>query len=76
MNVVFELCETYLDEFFGGVHAVVGHEAFGVEPALCYLHEELDDAPSVACFFGDYFCESFLWAQVVVVGCHVSVFGP
>lgn len=49
-----EFGETYLDEFFGGVHSVVGLEAFVVEIPICDLHEELDDAPAVVGYFGDY----------------------
>ena len=73
MNVVFEFRETYLDEFSGGVHAVVGLEAFVVESAIGDFHEELDNAPPVAGFFGYDFGESLLRTQVVVVFCHARV---
>ena len=66
MYVVFELGETYLDEFSGGVHVVAGLEAFGVEIAVGDLYEEPDNASPVAGFFGDYPGESFSWCQVVV----------
>ena len=63
-----------MTSFFGGVHAVIGLEAFVFEFAFGDFHEEADDAPSAAGFFADDSGESLLWSQAVGFSGQCSIY--